>query len=84
MKQKELIKQYLKDLNEWEYEYKIRGLKTPYGFIGARGDRNVRQMIKDNEIEAKFEGKYRIVRYKPEVKEVYKVVGNRDKQEILL
>ena len=63
MTDKEIILKYLEYLNDWEFEYKIHGINTPFGFIGARGDRNVRQLIKDGKLEKKLEGKYRMVRY---------------------
>ncbi|MCL5224211.1 MAG: hypothetical protein M1361_01155, partial [Patescibacteria group bacterium] len=61
--QHDIIRNYL-DGKGWVYEYKIRGLDTEWGFIGARGDRDVRQMIRNGELEASFNGKYRIVRLK--------------------
>jgi len=64
MKQKQIIQKYLESLNTWVEEYKVRCINTPHGFIGARGDRNVREMIQDGEIEASMQGKYRVVRAK--------------------
>ena len=78
MKQREIIKLYLNSrYPEWVKEGLIRGRNTDFGFIGFRGDRNVREMISNGEVEAKFEGKYRVVRYrKPEKpQETYRVVG---------
>ena len=63
MTQKQIIQLYLKDLGDWQFEYKIRGIRTAHGFIGARGDRDVRQMISDGELDAGWSGKYRTVRY---------------------
>lgn len=62
--QKQIILEYLKDLNDWQFEYKIRAINTPFGWIGARGDRNVRQLIKDGKIDHDMKGKYRIVKHK--------------------
>lgn len=88
MTQKEIIKSYLKSRSpEWIKEGLIRGINTDFGFIGFRGDRDVRQMIKDGEVEAKFEGKYRVVKYKipePPKYQTIKVLGNRTQEEIKL
>ena len=62
--QPKIILEYLKDLNDWQYEYKIRSLPTRYGFIGARGDRDVRDLIRGKIVDSKMEGKYRMVKYK--------------------
>ena len=62
--QKEIILAYLKDLNDWQEEYKIRAIHTPFGWIGARGDRNVRELIEDGLVDHDMRGKYRIVKHK--------------------
>ena len=85
MKQREIIKLYLNSrYPEWVKEGLIRGRNTDFGFIGFRGDRNVREMISNGEVEAKFEGKYRVVRYrKPETpKQVYNIVGSREEKTL--
>ena len=61
MTQKEIIKKYLEGRG-WVKEGLIRGINTDYGFLGFRGDRTVRDMIKSGELEAKMDGKFRIVR----------------------
>ena len=69
MTQKQIILAHLKDYGGWEYEFKLRAIETKYGWIGARGDRNVREMLASGELEGKFdryEGKYRMVRYPQE------------------
>lgn len=71
MTQEEIIIKYLEDLGDWQYEYKIRSIPTQHGFIGARGDRDVRQLIEDKKVEADMKGKYRIVRAWPRVKKFY-------------
>lgn len=63
MSQKNIILHYLKEFGDWQYEYKIRAIDTPWGWIVARGDRNVRELIASGRIEADYKGKYRIVRY---------------------
>ena len=60
----QIILAYLQDLNDWKREYEIRCMNTPYGWIGARGDRDVRQLVKDGKLLANWDGKYRIVKYK--------------------
>lgn len=79
MSQYEIIIRFLEKVyefngpeNAWVREYTIRGKFTDFGFIGARGDRNVRDLIKKGKVEAKFDGKYRVVRYKPIQREVPK------------
>ena len=62
--QKQIILEYLKDLNDWQLEFKIRSLNTPFGFIGARGDRTVRDMMEAGELDKDWRGKYRIVKHK--------------------
>lgn len=62
--QKQIILDYLKDLNDWQFEYKIRSVHTPFGFIGARGDRDVRDLIKADKVDHDMRGKYRVVKHK--------------------
>ena len=65
MTQKDIILLYLKELNGWEFEYKIRAMQTPQGYwIGARGDRNVRELIEEKKLDSEKRGIYRVVRYK--------------------
>lgn len=67
MTQKQIILEYLKDFSDWQLEYKIRDINTKWGFIGARGDRDVRDLIKSGKIESSMRGKFRIVKAKVEV-----------------
>lgn len=68
MNQKTIILRYLEDFRDWQFEYKVRSLDTTFGFIGARGDRNVRDLLANGLLEGKKEGKYRMVRFKrPEI-----------------
>ena len=64
MTQYEIIKKYIESTG-WIEEYKVRAINTPWGWIGARGDRNVRDLIKSGVLERKLEGKYCVVRIKP-------------------
>jgi hypothetical protein len=89
MTQKQIILNHLKDYGGWEYEFKLRAIETKYGWIGARGDRNVREMLASGLLEGKFDrykGRYRMVRFKkPEIKvETFKVLGSRENKEIQL
>ena len=64
MNQYTIILNYLKQVGDWIEEYKIRAIHTPDGhWIGARGDRNVRDLIKWGAIDSAYRGKFRIVRY---------------------
>ena len=83
MNQREIIRRYIESIG-WVHEYKVHGINTPFGFIGARGDRNVRQMIKDGILEAKMDGKYRIVRVKPRIELPRAVKGEDSRQNKLL
>lgn len=47
---------------EWVREGEIRGIQTAWGFIGYRGDRDVRDLIKSGAVESKMDGKFRVVR----------------------
>lgn len=62
--QKQIILSYLKDLSDWQEEYKIRAIDTPFGWIGARGDRDVRELIAEGKVDHDWRGKYRIVKHK--------------------
>ncbi|MEK7111882.1 MAG: hypothetical protein AAB875_01005 [Patescibacteria group bacterium] len=64
MTQKEIIKNYIEQVG-WIEEYKVRAIQTDWGWIGARGDRDVRDMIKSGTLEKKMNGKYCMVRVKP-------------------
>lgn len=64
MNQKKIILSYLESLGDWVEEYKIRAIDTPFGWIGARGDRDVRQLIHDGLVEKGWKDQYRIVRFK--------------------
>lgn len=63
-----IIVNYLYDLRKWSEGWvlagKIRSISTPYGFIGFRGDRNVRDLVKMGILERRMNGKFAEVRYK--------------------
>lgn len=72
---KKIILKYLKDLRDnspdgaypyggWVLAGKIRSIDTPYGFIGFRGDRDIRDLVKAGCLETGYEGRLRIVRFK--------------------
>ncbi len=65
--QKQIILAYLKQHGGWVREYLIRGFQTDFGWIGARGDRDVRELVASKQLLANKDGKYRIVKYKPMV-----------------
>ena len=88
MTYKRIILNHLKDLRDfgpdegWIKAGMLRSKETKHGFIGFRGDRDVRDLVKSGLLEADKDGKYRIVRYKyptpksPEEKE-------KERQEML-
>lgn len=47
----------------------IRGIDTEWGWIGFRGDRDVRQLVKDGKLDAAMRGKFRVVRAKENTNE---------------
>lgn len=47
----------------WVHEYKIRSVHTPFGWIGARGDRDTRELIKMGYLDKRMDGVYTVVRY---------------------
>lgn len=49
---------------DWVKEGLIRSLGTDWGFIGFRGDRDVRQMVSDGLLEKRKVGKFTEVRTK--------------------
>jgi len=66
MSQKEIIKKYLEDIYpEWVREFEIYRINTPWGFIGPRGPRDIREMLAAGIIEGRLVGKYRWIRAKP-------------------
>ena len=66
-----LILRYLAENPDiWFREGKFHGLETSYGFIGYRGDREVRDLIKKGLVEAKMEGRFREIRHKQETRVV--------------
>lgn len=68
MTQKTIIKKYLESLGGWVREFEIHRIDTPFGFIGPRGERDIREMLADRILEGAFDGRFRIVRIKPEPK----------------
>jgi hypothetical protein len=63
MTQRDIIINYLSALGTWQYEYKIRAIRTQDGsWIGARGDRDVRDLVARGVLERKLDGKYAMVR----------------------
>ena len=65
MKQKQIIRQYLQSLYpDWIREFEIHRINTEFGFVGPRGERDIREMLADGEIEGELRGKYRWIRAK--------------------
>ena len=82
MTQKDIIIKYLKSLGTWVPEYRIRAIETPFGWIGARGDRNVRELIKEGKLLASMDGRYRMVKAKQELPPAYAPVEQEEKVEV--
>mgnify|MGYP001580518437 CR=1 FL=1 len=66
MTQRDIIKAYIESTG-WIKEGLVRGINTDKGFIGFRGDRTVREMLREGILEGKMDGKFRVVRVKPRV-----------------
>ena len=81
-----IILNYLEDLRRadpeggWIKEGFLRGIETKWGFLGFRGDRDTRELIKNGLLEAKMEGKFRIVRAKGEFFNTYRPEFIREKR----
>ena len=57
---KEIIEHYLKMLRDggtkgWVVGHQLRSVKTPFGFLGAAGDRRCREMAQARILERKIE-----------------------------
>ena len=66
--QSTIILEYLEDCNEWKREGEITGIRTPRGdWIGYRGPRDVRQLIRDGKVDSRMNGKFREVRHRAEI-----------------
>ena len=64
--QKQILKHYLTD--EWVPGFKLVGIDTPYGFLGAATTRRLRELAEAGEIERKLIGKFVNYRAKQESK----------------
>lgn len=69
MTQKEIILKYLEHLHlgdregGWVYEYRLRSIHTPFGWLGSQGDRRCRELAQEGKLERKKDGKYAMYRY---------------------
>lgn len=54
MTQKEIIQKYIHSLGTWVREGEVRSIRTEWGLIGYRGDRDLRDMIKSEESRKKW------------------------------
>lgn len=66
LSQKEIITLYLRDLDTWVLEGKVRSIDTRWGFVGFRGDRTCRDLIRAGILERRKVGKFAEVRFKRE------------------
>lgn len=68
MTDKQIIIAYLKLLREqgdgWILGGKVRSIQTPFGWIGFRGDRDCRELVRKGVLEKRMNGKYAEIRYK--------------------
>jgi hypothetical protein len=73
--QKQIIIRYLQELNEWTPAYKLRGVGTPFGFIGHQGDRRCRELAAEGKVEHKIENGFSYYR-STLVRKVYTVLDS--------
>ena len=69
MTQQAIIIRYLKSVRDfgdgWVKAGTIRSKDTPWGFIGFRGDRDCRDLVKARRLERRMNGGFAEVRYIP-------------------
>ncbi len=72
MDNKEKILNYLSITRrgEWVREGNIHGIDTEWGWIGYRGERDVRDLIESGQLEKSMDGKFRIVRARTTANEI--------------
>jgi hypothetical protein len=56
--QKQIILNYLQDINEWLPSYKLVMVNTKYGWLGSQAKRRVQELFVEGKVERKMEGKY--------------------------
>ena len=81
MTQKQLIIRYLQECNEWKPAYHLRGLATPFGFLGHQADRRARELAVEGKLQHKIEGGYAWYRATPLQYKTFLVKG--DNNEVL-
>ena len=64
MTQKEILKKVLSD--NWVEGFRLVGIETPYGFLGAATTRRLRELAEAGEIDHQLNGKYVCYRRKQE------------------
>lgn len=81
---KQTILKHLDERKDWLPAYKLQSVETSFGWIGSSGSRRCRELYEAGLIERRLNGKYVEYRHKSPKVETYRVIGNRDKQEIKL
>ena len=56
---------YERDPDEWTRGYLLQGKITSYGFLGARGTRNCRDLATEGVIESRIRNKFVEYRFNP-------------------
>ena len=75
MSYKEKIIKTLEEQGDWLPSFKLINTETPYGWIGASGDRRARELAEKGIIERRLNGKYveyRILPEKPKLPSPFK------------
>jgi len=75
MTQKDVIIRWLSIQDDWIPSFKLRGISTPFGFIGSQGDRRCRELFEAGKIQRKLIGKYVYYKVEPKPMRIYKVEG---------
>ena len=56
---------YERNPDEWTRGFTLQGKPTPYGFLGARGTRNCRDLATEGVIESRIKNKFVEYRFNP-------------------
>jgi hypothetical protein len=75
MTQEEILKRQLSACNDWVPAFKLRGVSTPFGFLGHQADRRLRKMAEEGKIQRKIINGYVYYKIEPLPVRILKVEG---------
>lgn len=73
MTQKWIIYKHLEQVGDWIPAYKLRSIKTSFGWLGHQADREARRMAAEGIILRRINGRY--AEYRVEIKAKPKVIA---------